>query len=414
MPRVDTLIVGAGQAGLALSRELSASGVEHVLLERGRVAQRWRERWPSLTLLTPNWMNRLPGDTPIADPDGYLTRDALIARLEAYAAATEAPVLERTRVLDVRRGREGLLVATDGGTWRARNVVVATGAAAVPKLPGVAAGAPPQVAQLHAAAYRCADALPPGGVLVVGAGPSGQQLALELRRAGRTVVLAAGRHARMVRRHRGADAWCWLRRIGELDRTIDEVADPAAARRAASLVLTGANGGEDLGLGVLRRHGVLLAGRLVGWDGATARFGGDLGAVAAAADARMRRLLDRFEAAHVRAHAQAASLAFDAAPGPAPLDLGPGVCALDLPAAGISTIVWATGFTRRYDWLPAEAVGPDGELRHRRGVTPVPGLLALGLPFQHRRTSHMIGGVGADAAHLAGLIAGAGRAAVAA
>lgn len=410
MSRVDTVIVGAGQAGLALSRELSAAGVDHVLLERGRVAQRWRDRWPSLTLLTPNWMNRLPGDAPLDDPDGYLTRDALIGRLEAYAAAHRAPVQERTRVLDVRPGhRGGLLVSTDRGSWRARDVVVATGAADVPRLPAVAAGAPGSVHQLHAAGYTTPQALPPGGVLVVGAGPTGQQLALELRRAGREVVLAAGRHARMARRHRGADAWTWLRRIGELDRTIDEVCDPVAARRAASLVLSGAEGGRDLDLGVLERAGVLLAGRLVGWDGAGARFGGDLAAIAADADARMRRLLHRFEAEHVRAHAQAGSLAFDAAPGPAPLRLGPGVCALDLAAAGIGTILWATGFARRCDWLPAAAVGPDGELVHRRGVTPVRGLLALGLPFQHRRTSHMIGGVGADAAHLARRIVAARR-----
>ncbi|UGS35212.1 NAD(P)-binding domain-containing protein [Capillimicrobium parvum] len=403
MPRTDTLIVGAGQAGLALSRELTLAGRDHVLVERGRVGERWRTgRWDSLTLLTPNWLSRLPGDAPIADPHAFMTRDELIARLGAYAASFAAPVIGRTRVHAVRRRGGAFHVETDGGTWRAEGVVVATGAADRLRLPESAAAVPRGVLSLHAAAYRSPGALPDGGVLVVGAGPTGQQLALELRRAGREVVLAAGRHARMIRRHRGIDAWTWLGRIGELERTIDEVRDPAAARRAASLVLTGARGGERLDLGVLRDAGVTLAGRLLGWAGSRARFAADLPESARAADARMRRLLARFDA-------QAGS----PSAWPAALDLAPGPAELDLRPAGIGTVLWATGFGRRYDWLPDGATDADGELVHRRGVTRVPGLYALGLPFQHRRTSHMIGGVGADAAHIAAVITGARRRATA-
>ena len=374
MPRTDTLIVGAGQAGLALSRELTLAGRDHVLVERGRVGERWRARWASLTLLTPNRLSRLPGDAPPADPGGFMTRDELVARLDAYAASFAAPVVDRTRVLAVRRRGDGFVVDTDRGAWRARRVVVCTGAADRPQMPRVPGVVPRDVRSLHAAAYRSPAALPDGGVLVVGAGPTGQQIALELRRAGREVVLAAGRHARMVRRHRGIDAWAWLARIGELDRTIDEVPDPAAARRAASLVLTGARGGEHLDLGVLRDAGVVLTGRLLGCTGARARFAHDLRETAHAADARMRPLLVRFDA-----HAGARSA------WPAPLLLDDGPAELDLRAAGVGTVLWATGFRRRYDWLPAGAAGPDGELVHRRGVTRVPGLLALGLPFQYRR-----------------------------
>ena len=331
-----------------------------------------------------------------------MTRDELVARLDAYAASFAAPVVDQTRVLAVRRRADGFVVDTDRGAWRARRVVVCTGAADQPA---------------DAAGGGCGPARRPvparGGVPLAGRAAGRRRTGrrrrshrpaarARARRAGRDVVLAAGRHARMVRRHRGVDAWAWPGRIGELERTIEEVPDPAAARRAASLVLTGARGGERLDLGVLRDAGVVLTGRLLGWTGARARFAGDLRGTARAADDRMQRLLARFDA-----HAGARSA------WPAPLVLGDGPGQLDLRAAGVGTVLWATGFRRRYDWLPAGATGADGELVHHRGVTRVPGLLALGLPFQHRRTSHMIGGVGADAAYLAATITGERRRATA-
>jgi putative flavoprotein involved in K+ transport len=249
----------------------------------------------------------------------------------------------------------------------------------------VAADAPAGVVQLHSSAYRSPAALPDGGVLVVGAGPSGQQIALELRRAGRPVVLAVGRHARGVRRYRGRDIWHWLAALGTLDQTIDEVANPAAARRTPNLPLSGANGGEQLDLRVLADAGVVVTGRLTGFDGTRALFGRNLRADVRAAEQRLRRVLARIDA-HVGA----------VSPEPvAPVGELPGVASLDLRAAGVATVLWATGYRGR-------------DLAHRRGVTPVPGLYALGLRFQHRRSSHLIGGVGHDAEYLAGRILAAG------
>ena len=245
--RVETVIIGAGQAGLALSRGLTAAGRPHVVLERGRVGERWRsERWESLRLLTPNWLNRLPGAPALPDPDGYL--DRLGSSSTSRRTRRGRRFTSGTTVLGVRRSRRGHLVVTDAGEWHARNVVIATGDCDVPRVPAIAADAPPFLHQLHATAYRRPARLPDGGVLVVGAGPSGQQIAAELRRAGRDVVLAAGRHARMPRTYRGRDVFAWLHATGQLDDHVDHVPDLAAARRAPSFPVSGAHGGESLGL----------------------------------------------------------------------------------------------------------------------------------------------------------------------
>ncbi len=402
----DTIVIGAGQAGLALSYHLSAAGHDHLLLERGRTGERWRsERWDSLRMLTPNWMNGLPGAPAHADLDGYLSAAAFASYLQTYASSFGAPVVEGVAVQAVSRVRDGFCVRTDRGSQAARAVVIATGEADVPRVPPIAPDAPRGLAQLHSSAYRSPDALAAGGVLVVGAGPSGQQIALELRRAGRSVVLAVGRHARGVRRYHGRDIWSWLAELGTLDQTIDEVADPAAARRTPNLPLTGARGGEQLDLRVLADAGVLVTGRLTGFDGSRARFGWNLEADVSAAEQRMRRVLGRIDA-HVGARSGEPI---------APVGALAGVSSLDLRAAGVTTLLWATGYRRAYPWLRVPVVGPDGELVHRRGVTPVPGLYALGLRFQHRRSSHLIGGVGRDAEYLAGRIVGAaGRPALAA
>jgi putative flavoprotein involved in K+ transport len=395
---VETIIVGAGQAGLALSRSLRAAGHRHLVLERGRVAERWRsERWDSLRLLTPNWLNGLPGATPLPDPDGYLDRTGVIAYLEAYADG--APVREGTTVERVRPLRRGYHVATDRGHWHVANVVVATGDCDVPWIPEAAADAPAGVHQLHASRYRRPAALPPGGVLVVGAGPSGQQIALELRRAGRPVVLAVGRHVRMPRRYRGRDIFAWLHEAGQLATHADDVPDLAAARRAPSFPLSGAAGGASLGLDRLARLGVTVAGRLVGFAGRQARFAGDLAHEAREADRRMRRALDTIDEHIERTGAHAAP-----ARRLAPLALPRGPVRLDLD--GVGTIVWATGYRRAYPWLEVPVVGPDGELVHREGATAAPGLYALGLKFQRTRSSHVLGGVGDDAEAIAAAILG--------
>ena len=391
--RVETIIIGAGQAGLALSRHLAAAAHAHVVLERGRVGERWRsERWDSLHLLTPNWLNRLPGAAALPDPDGYLDRDGVIAYLETYAAG--APVREGTTVLRVRRTHHGYHVATDRGHWHAPNVVIATGDCDVPRIPAAAAQAPTCVHQLHAAEYRRPEQLPDGGVLVVGAGPSGQQLAADLRRAGRHVVLAVGRHARMPRRYRGRDSFAWLHDAGLLTTHADDVRDLAAARRAPSFPVSGAGGGTSLGLERLTALGVTVAGRLEGFAGRHALFAADLEHQVREADRRMHRALGQIDAHIERTGADA-----EPADRPPPIAIGGGPASLDLAATG--TVLWATGYTRAYPWLDVPVLDAAGELVHRHGVTSAPGLFAVGLRFQRTRKSHFLGGVGEDAALIA-------------
>jgi putative flavoprotein involved in K+ transport len=400
--QVETVIIGAGQAGLALSRSLAAAGRPHVVLERGRVGERWRsERWESLRLLTPNWLNRLPGAPALADPDGYLDRRGVVEHLEAYGAG--APVHERTTVLGVRLSRRRHLVATDAGDWHARNVVIATGDCDVPRIPAVATAAPRFLHQLHATGYRRPARLPEGGVLVVGAGPSGQQIAAELRRAGRDVVLAAGRHARMPRTYRGRDVFAWMYATGQLDDHVDHVPDLAAARRAPSFPVSGASGGESLGLDRLAALGVSVTGRLEGFAGDHALFGDTLVRDTTDADRRLLRTLALFDA-----YISLARVDAPAADPPPAVEIGTGPRRLDL-RGRVSTVLWATGYRRTYPWLDEPALDTNGELVHREGVTAVPGLFALGLRFQRTRRSHFLGGVGDDAARIARAIVASAR-----
>jgi putative flavoprotein involved in K+ transport len=382
--RIDTLIVGAGQAGLALSHHLTAAGHEHVLLERGRVGQRWHERWDSLTLLSPNWMNRLPGEPEPADRDGFIALEAFVARLDSYARSFAAPVAEGVEVERIERFSGGFRVSTTNGAWLARSVVLATGDAAEPRVPL----APPQEPlSLHSSEYRRPELVPDGQILVVGAGASGQQIALELQQAGRNVVLAAGRHSRAPRRYRGRDIFEWAHLLGDWDRTIDEMPDVEAAKRVPLFPLSGANGGEDLGLDRLAAAGITVTGQLMGFAGARAVFAHDLDANVAAADARLRKLLGRIDA-HPLAEGWAEPLPdtiLPAAPG-------------TLDVRRIGAIVWATGFRRSYPWLDVPGVlDQRGEIVQRRGATCVCGLYTLGLVYQYRRNSHFIGGVGRDA-----------------
>jgi putative flavoprotein involved in K+ transport len=394
---VQTVIVGAGQAGLALSHRLALAGHGHVVLERGRVGERWRsERWDSLSLLTPNWLNRLPGAPALPEPDGFLGRADLIAHLEAYADG--APVREHTTVERVRRKPHGYHVATDRGDWHVRNVVIATGAADLPRIPAAAASVPPSVHQLHSRRYRRPAQIPDGGVLVVGAGPSGQQLALELRRAGRDVTLAVGRHTRMPRRYRGRDVFAWLHAAGHLDVHVDDVPDLAAARRAPSFPVSGAAGGEPLGLDRLAGLGVVIAGRLERVSGRHAHFGADLEREVRDADRRVQRILGQIDA-----HIEYTGAAAEPGEVPPPLALPPGPSRAEL-GTGIRTVLWATGYRRSYPWLDVPVVDAAGEIVHREGVTPAPGLFALGLRLQRTRGSHLIGGVGDDAARIADAI----------
>jgi putative flavoprotein involved in K+ transport len=364
------------------------------LLERGRVGQRWRERWDSLTLLSPNWMNGLPGGAAHDEPHGFLEREQFVRYLETYARSFDAPVVEGVDVTRVDVSSRCFRVATTAGQWLARSVVVATGDAAIPHIP---LAPPPGVESLHAADYRRPGLLPDGPILVVGAGASGQQLALELGAAGRDVVLAVGRHSRAPRTYRGRDIFEWIHLLGDFDRTIDELSDVEAAKRVPLFPLSGANGGEDLGLERLSALGVTIAGRLVRFDGVRAVFADDLAGNLAGADARLRKLLRRIDA-HPLAHEAEAE----------PL---PGFVLPEAPRSAdlrrFGAIVWATGFRRTYPWLQIPgALDRAGEIVQRRGATRVPGLYTLGLAYQYRRSSHFIGGVARDAKTIAEWIVG--------
>lgn len=404
MTRTDTVVIGGGQAGLALSRCLTDLGVEHVVLERGRIGERWRsERWDSLRLLTPRWQSRLPGFAWRGpDRDGFMHRDEVVELLESYARSFAAPVERGVTVTRVERRGAGYRVATDRGEWRAPHVVVATGhcdRAAVPKF---AAGLPEDVAQAVPTRYRGPASLPAGGVLVVGASATGIQLAAEIQASGRPVTLAVGRHNRLPRRYRGRDILAWLDAMGWLDEPVDPARGPAAARRQPSLQLVGRPDHASLDLGVLRAAGVRLVGRALDAVAGRVLLADDLADSMAAADARLASTLARVDAWIARSPHAAGTPPPDAPP---PLDPPPAPRALDLAGEGIRSVLWATGYRRAYPWLAVPVLDRDGEIVHEGGVTRAPGLYALGLQFQRRRNSSWLDGVGRDAEHLAARIA---------
>lgn len=404
MNRTDVIIIGGGQAGLAMSHCLTAKGIAHAVLERGRVGECWRsERWDSLRLLTPRWQSRLPGWTYSGrDPHGFMSLHEVIDFLEGYRQDHALPVEEQTEVTAVRLDGSDYVVATDHGTHRARSVVVATGHAAVPALPAMAKELSPRIHQVVPARYKRPDQLPPGGVLVVGASATGVQLADELARSGREVTLAVGRHTRLPRRYRGRDIMWWLDVMGVLDETSDEVFDFAASREQPSLQLVGRPDHASLDLGLLQERGVRLAGRAVSMDGGRVTFAGDLAFSTAAADDKLQRLLDRIDGFVERQGwrpwvGQRTTIA-PVRPAPAPYGL-------DLEREGIQTVLWATGFKPEYPWLEVPVVDERGEIRQTGGVTDAPGFYTLGLRFMRRRKSSFLDGVGDDARHLTGILA---------
>lgn len=396
---VGTVVIGAGQAGLAMSRCLSDRGLPHVVLERGAVANSWEtQRWESFRLLSPNWQTRLPGHRYSGpDPNGFMTGAEVVEFLRGYARSFDAPVHTGVEVQRVRRGPAGWRVQTDAGTVDAGSVVVATGDLARPRLPGIAAALPPGLRQVHAGDYRRPAQLPDGTVLVVGAGPSGQQIARELAAAGRRVHLAVGRHKCLPRRYRGRDAYWWMDRTGMLARTVDSLPGGAPGRTPNAVL---AGGTRDLDVPALVAEGVVAHGRLRAVRDGVAEFADDLAATLEQARGnadRFRTTVDAFVAAHGLDVPEEADPATPAVP--------PGPRRLDLAAAGVTSVVWATGFRRDLSFVDAPILDPSGTPRHRRGVTDAPGLFLLGLRWQHRRSSSFLDGVGADAEFLAERIA---------
>ncbi|WP_112322038.1 flavin-containing monooxygenase [Oceanibium sediminis] len=396
------IIIGAGQAGLALSRSLTLRGVEHVLLERGRPGERWHsERWPGLRLLTPDWMNRLPGMAPPKAPSGFMHATAFAATLDAYAQRHAAPVETGCEVTSLSHDDGCFRVATSRGDWSAPAAVIASGACDQAAVPAWATELPADIEQLATTRYRGAEGLDPGGVLVVGASATGVQIAAEVRASGRKTVLAVGRHVRSPRRYRGKDVFEWLELAGFLSDPRPFGVSAEKLMSLPSMQLTGSSGGRAIGLATLAEAGIRVVGRALDAAGHSIRLGTDLPDEIIRAEARRQTLLRVID--H---HVALAGLRAPEDPGawapPAPIPAGP--ARLDLRADGIRTVIWATGFRRRYPWLHLPVLDARGELITDGGVTPVPGLFALGLPYMRHRSSAFIHGVGRDADAIAARI----------
>jgi putative flavoprotein involved in K+ transport len=406
--RHETVIVGGGHAGLALSYHLGRLGRPHLILERGRVAERWRsERWDSLMFQFPNWSLRLPGQEYRGDrPDGFATREEVIAFIERYRELVNAPVRAGVRVDRVRPLDGGFRVETTDGDVDATNVVVATGPYQEPILPPLRHALPPAVAQVHASGYRNPAQLPPGAVLVVGSGASGCQIVEDLLGAGRTVYFSVGRHRRYPRRYRGHDMFWWMERIGALDQTLDERPD---ARERPNPLVTGVGGGHEIDLRDYAAAGVTLLGHLQAVTGSRLQLADDLETLLAAGDESVgvfTRAVDAYIArSGLAAPAEAPSPIASLRPEVPRADRSAPIRELDLAASGIMSVVWATGFRRDFSWIDAPVFDERGEPIHRRGVTGCAGLYFLGLPWLHKLKSSVLCGVGDDAAHLADHIA---------
>ena len=400
---VDTLVIGAGQAGIAMSEHLSACGVPHLVLERHRIAERWRsERWDSLVANGPAWHDRFPGmEFAGMDPDAFAPKDGVADYFVDYARKIGAPIRCGVEVKDVRRnpGRPGFRVETSEGVIEAASVVAATGPFQRPVIPAVvpeSAG----IMQMHSNAYRNPAQLPEGAVLVVGAGSSGVQIADEILRAGKRVYLSVGPHDRPPRRYRGRDFVWWLGVLGKWDAEA-----PAPGTEHVTIAVSGAHGGHTVDFRRLAAQGMTLLGRTEHFEDGAMVFAPDLAANIARGDANYLSVLDEADA-YVARH----GLDLPSEPGARVFDPDPGcvtdpVLRLDLAEAGIASIIWATGYALDFGWLKVDSFDANGRPQHRRGVSAEPGLYFLGLPWLSRRGSTFIWGVWHDAKYLAEHIA---------
>ncbi|ACU75094.1 FAD-dependent pyridine nucleotide-disulphide oxidoreductase [Catenulispora acidiphila DSM 44928] len=399
------MVVGAGHAGLAASHFLTAAGIDHLVLERGEVANSWRrERWDSLRLLTPNWLTRLPGHRYQGpDPDGYMTASEVADFIDGFAKSSQAPVRAGMAVTSVRREGDGYRVRTDQGEIQTRTVVIASGACNLPIVPAISSAVPESIRQLTPFDYTGPDELPDGGVLVVGASATGVQLAAEIRRTGRPVVLSVGEHVRLPRVYRGRDVLWWMDASGVWDQRHDELDDVDRARGLPSPQLAGTADRGDLDLNTLMAMGVEPVGRWAAVRDGRALFSGGLRNVCSLADLKMERLLATFDAWAPDAYDESEPVV------PTQIPASPRL-QLDLRSGEIETVVWATGFRPDYSWLEVSVLDGKGRLRHTGGVVDSPGLYALGLPVLRRRKSTFIHGAEDDARdvidHLAGYLAG--------
>ena len=397
---VSAVVIGGGHAGLATSYRLTERSIDHVVVERGEVANSWRtERWDSLRLLTPNWQSRLPGMCYSGDdPDGFMSVSDVVDFIEAYAATTSAPVHTHTTVTRVSVHGRGYLVETDRGDWTCDAVVIASGSSNIANVPAVSAEVPAAVDQVDAMSYRGPHELDRRTVLVVGASATGVQLADEISRSGRTVILSVGEHVRMPRTYRGRDVFWWMEKVGILDEGLDDVDDLVRARHVPSPQLIGTPEHRAVDLDALTDRGVEIVGRLGGISDGVAQFSGSLANVCIRADLKMNRLLERFDewaqAEQVSDIGAATRFAPTNVPGDARLHL-------DFAADDVGTVVWATGYRPDYSWLDVPVLDRKGRIRHDGGVADAPGLYVTGLNVLRRRRSSFIGGSVRDSEELA-------------
>ncbi|MEM7378185.1 MAG: NAD(P)/FAD-dependent oxidoreductase, partial [Pseudomonadota bacterium] len=356
----DTVIVGGGQAGLAMSAHLRAAGVDHVVFERERIAERWRTaRWDGLVANGPAWHDRFPAKTFDIDGDAFATKDDVVRYFEQFADEIDAPVRTGVEVLRVEREADGqFAIATSAGDCRARHVVVATGPFQQPVIPPVIPAEAP-VTQLHSHAYRNPGQLADGGVLVVGSGSSGAQIADELLRAGRDVHLSIGPHDRPPRQYRGKDFVWWLGVLGKW-----QMKTPEAGREHVTIAVSGAYGGRTIDFREFADRGMQLYGMTAGYADGCVSFADDLADNIAAGDANLVSLLREADA-YVDAEGSDLPPEPDAHRiGPLPAAASNPVHRLDLAAAGIHTVLWATGYVQRFDWLAVDAFDGDGKPAH--------------------------------------------------
>jgi putative flavoprotein involved in K+ transport len=401
--RVEALVVGGGQAGLAMSEHLSGAGVPHLVLERHRIAERWRsERWDSLVANGPAWHDRFPGlEFSDVGPDDFPSKDRVAEYFAEYAEQIAAPIRCGVDVLSVRRatGRPGFRAETSAGAIDATFVVAATGPFQRPVIPAIVpdhAG----LVQLHSTGYRNPGQLPEGAVLVVGAGSSGTQIADELLRAGRRVFLSIGPHDRPPRRYRRRDFVWWLGVLGKWD-----AETPPSGADHVTIAVSGANGGNTVDFRELAGRGMVLVGRTASFADGVMRFAPDLTDNIARGDANYLSLLDEADAFVARNGLDLPDEPEARRIGPSPACLTDPLLELDLAGAGVTSVIWATGFAVDYGWLQVDAFDERGRPQHRRGVSPEPGVYFLGLPWLSRRGSSFIWGVWHDARYLADHIA---------
>ena len=409
--QVEVVIIGGGQAGLALSYYLTQQGRAHLVLEQGRVGETWRSgRWDSFTLNTPNWMTRLSGfPYQGGDPDGFLPREDIVAYLERYAASFHSPLHCGVRVTAVRQqpGGDGYLVEANQMTLKARNVVLATGAFPQPKLPTASAALPVDICQMHTSEYRNPQTLPSGAVLVVGTGQSGCQIAEDLYEGGRQVHLSTSSCGRFPRRYRGKDITWWLARLGYFDRTVDKLPSPNG-KSACNPHVSGNQGGHDINLRQFARQGMILLGHLQAIQGKQIILAPDLEENLAKADAFAVQIMQEIDEYIKQTGMEVAA---NSTTGEAPSNGATptkAILTLDLQSAGISTIIWASGYKLDFGWVQIPVFDQIGYPVHQRGVTAYPGLYFLGLQGLYKRKSALLFGVGEDAAFIASAIANRG------